>query len=1374
MPRAPNATRVVATVGPRAGVTVEQLALAPASDLILDVVRSEEHDRRRLRVHAYDGEAMLDRRLSAGTAIKVAWAADGKSMLVALTDEDTARWRVCKLALEHDILSVEGEGAIHDAALLDDGGVLTVGTDLTGARWLRSFDACGDDTVLEPLPGGPASMLACAPSGCIAVLEPSAGRNDSGRVDLYAPGNAAPETVSNGRHDRIAFSGDGRHLLLEPDIALLLATRSYCRVRGAGPLVADGRCVVSPGRDRQSVDALRSEPDLTLPWTTFSVGAIVDRRPFDFRRGYKPLPGNVLDAVAVVERYPCADVAFATGKRGIEVRRLADPDRLDITSEHSGRRRHGVTVAMRQPDPALIPTLAWILKVATTPDSDGAAAALARFAEPGVTKLLFALGGGLDAARSGGIVAALRDAPAAAVDAAVELALTASGEARIGALRLASVVAELDVGDALRPALGDTDPLVRTIAAEALGVRGDVTATLDLLAATTDPDAGVADAATHAMRALVERAGGPVGPLPTEDDPARDAFVRSVLETGVWVADAPTDTAAGGFAALSALLHTHAPSSAALDGVLERHGSASGRRADVRVLRVMVAAHAEGDDALRVLERSLPADGAPDDGPELTWRTLFRMAVLAESGDLEIAERHYARAMATIDRLWLALLGRPDDARFFRPKAELYDHAMLCALRLGHSARAVEILEKAKTRYLGDLIARFHEPWKPVLTRTQRAFWRSTGFDRHAAARGTGADTRAPATEIVGVGSADTPAAAATLPGAYADLRDAIDLGARVDGQGMLDEFWRWAGTLQRSQVSIAPGTPVGDALRAVRENLARVRDATGGGVRRPDPHEARSLMDEYVEATERLRRPGDVRGTDTLWEGRLWLETHLQEPERDGGLMLDAVAEAVDFLIGGPVGAVWRPASATAGSGLLLPHFVGGSRGDATSPSGYSLEQEDDLTYARQIARGQTARFRRTLAVTRADRSVAVLQFAVTGEGTIVFATTAREAREGALEGCQDWDGPRTYTNRGLTAHELTRRLTEANKGWQHAYDYRGTDEATWRTSTSTLLQWLHGQLFAPIEPWLRANGVRRLLVIPHRGLHQVPFGAWFEQRRGRRRYVIDDYHVRYAPSLTIEEICARRSAHRTETVQRVIAVLDPTADLALAKTDLAPLGRPVQTVRPATAARWGEAAPTADVCHYGGHGEYSLGAPLKSFLRLEDERLELGALFGGGFRLPRAQLMTLAGCETAMTDPSDWADEHLGLASGFVFAGAPAVLSTLWVVEEVSSAMLIRRYYSAIAAGDSPDAALARAQRWLRDDVGRSDVHKFLREAEVELARDEGLDDAARDRLAKHRSDHGRALARPFERPFRDPVFWAPFIVSGAQRALTFAQTS
>jgi CHAT domain-containing protein len=35
-------------------------------------------------------------------------------------------------------------------------------------------------------------------------------------------------------------------------------------------------------------------------------------------------------------------------------------------------------------------------------------------------------------------------------------------------------------------------------------------------------------------------------------------------------------------------------------------------------------------------------------------------------------------------------------------------------------------------------------------------------------------------------------------------------------------------------------------------------------------------------------------------------------------------------------------------------------------------------------------------------------------------------------------------------------------------------------------------------------------------------------------------------------------------------------------------------------------------------------------------------------------------------MTDPEDGADEQLGLASGFVFAGAPGVLCSLWVIEE------------------------------------------------------------------------------------------------------------
>jgi hypothetical protein len=55
-------------------------------------------------------------------------------------------------------------------------------------------------------------------------------------------------------------------------------------------------------------------------------------------------------------------------------------------------------------------------------------------------------------------------------------------------------------------------------------------------------------------------------------------------------------------------------------------------------------------------------------------------------------------------------------------------------------------------------------------------------------------------------------------------------------------------------------------------------------------------------------------------------------------------------------------------------------------------------------------------------------------------------------------------------------------------------------------------------------------------------------------------------------------------------------------------------------------------------------------------------------------------------------------GLASAFLSAGVPAVVATLWPVDDVSTQRFIGRYYEALARGAGAADALMEAQAWMR----------------------------------------------------------------------------
>jgi CHAT domain-containing protein len=56
---------------------------------------------------------------------------------------------------------------------------------------------------------------------------------------------------------------------------------------------------------------------------------------------------------------------------------------------------------------------------------------------------------------------------------------------------------------------------------------------------------------------------------------------------------------------------------------------------------------------------------------------------------------------------------------------------------------------------------------------------------------------------------------------------------------------------------------------------------------------------------------------------------------------------------------------------------------------------------------------------------------------------------------------------------------------------------------------------------------------------------------------------------------------------------------------------------------------------------------------------------------------------------------DELIGLGRGFLYAGAGALLVSLWPVADVSTLGLMERFYRALRAGESKAAALRCAQR-------------------------------------------------------------------------------
>src|ERR1041385_2237838 len=82
-------------------------------------------------------------------------------------------------------------------------------------------------------------------------------------------------------------------------------------------------------------------------------------------------------------------------------------------------------------------------------------------------------------------------------------------------------------------------------------------------------------------------------------------------------------------------------------------------------------------------------------------------------------------------------------------------------------------------------------------------------------------------------------------------------------------------------------------------------------------------------------------------------------------------------------------------------------------------------------------------------------------------------------------------------------------------------------------------------------------------------------------------------------------------------------------------------------------------------------------------------------------AELVTLSACNTGVNKVFP-GDELHGLVRGFLYAGAPSVVASLWAVSDLSTADLMREMYSHLRSGATKRAAMRGAQLAIKDAYG------------------------------------------------------------------------
>lgn len=237
-----------------------------------------------------------------------------------------------------------------------------------------------------------------------------------------------------------------------------------------------------------------------------------------------------------------------------------------------------------------------------------------------------------------------------------------------------------------------------------------------------------------------------------------------------------------------------------------------------------------------------------------------------------------------------------------------------------------------------------------------------------------------------------------------------------------------------------------------------------------------------------------------------------------------------------------------------------------------------------------------------------------------------------------------------------------------------------------------IYQTLFAPLVPYIHH---KNLVIIPHGGLHYLPFATLQDPESGH--YLVEDYTITYAPSASILPLIFDR---RNPNQDRLLALGNPGGWMPYAETEVNEAANLYGTTpligQQATERQIYDQAIHADILHLATSAMVDTFNPLYSRVELApdsdfDGNLEVHEVLG--LNLNNANLVVLSGSETAVEQLSS-GDDIVGLRLAFLYAGAPSVISTLWNVDDAASSELIRLFFRHLRAGSTIAEAIRVAQ--------------------------------------------------------------------------------
>jgi CHAT domain-containing protein len=263
-----------------------------------------------------------------------------------------------------------------------------------------------------------------------------------------------------------------------------------------------------------------------------------------------------------------------------------------------------------------------------------------------------------------------------------------------------------------------------------------------------------------------------------------------------------------------------------------------------------------------------------------------------------------------------------------------------------------------------------------------------------------------------------------------------------------------------------------------------------------------------------------------------------------------------------------------------------------------------------------------------------------------------------------------------------------------------------------------LYDVLIRPVARHLPPHD--RMVFVPDGALHGLPFAALWDGRK----FLAEERICSVAPSTRILTTSLKRDSELASSgAPRALVVSDPAFDTRLfpllsrlkaakREKEFAEIfeGSRVLGDRSATRSDFLEQAGEFEIIHFGGHSLVNPEYPLYSQMLFASDENDgtHGVLYSGdilGRHFQQTRLAVLASCSTAVGRISSTEGVE-SLARPFLAAGVPAVVASLWDVDDEVTAEFFSRFYGHLRENFDPAEALQKTQ------------NDFLKEKSTDLA--------------------------------------------------------